>query len=309
MIPWWGWIELKEAEREGTPSVTRHQHHCPVFMGIFPREKKTQKVREGAVLRSSEDENIKIANVGHWCPCARHSTYALLGPHLVLTPQGWPEVQAAVWRHTVVRDRASDYWALASSQDHNAPWPTRPWWYSNLHRVSIMRAAGAGASTFDGAQVLFYKNSSKIGRKVCSRCLYNRSLWCSLIYHQLAHEAKNIFWLTTWKTFWGPLVVGPLMPTSVEKIIVYARKLYLQHNFNWPETLPKYFTKKSFIYKAIYFSESISVPKLALVNCKGQSPPSNAISMAAKGVAGGKALVLESGCLCCRLAGPLREFP
>lgn len=84
----------------------------------------------------------------------------------------------------------------------------------------------------------------------------------------------------------GPLVVSPLMPASVEKIIVYARKLHLQHNFNWPEKLPKYLTKKRFIHKAIYFSESTSVPKLALVNCKGQPPPSNAISMAAKGVAG-----------------------
>lgn len=76
------------------------------------------------------------------------------------------------------------------------------------------------------------------------------------------------------------------MPTSVEKIIVYARKLCLQHNVNWPEKLPKYFAQKRSICKAICFSGSESI-SVALVNYKGleqpATPPSNAISMATKG--------------------------
>lgn len=76
------------------------------------------------------------------------------------------------------------------------------------------------------------------------------------------------------------------MPTSVEKIIVYARKFCLQHNVNWPEKLPKYFAQKRFICKDICFSGSESI-SVALVSYKGlEQPaihPSNAISMATKG--------------------------
>lgn len=61
-----------------------------------------------------------------------------------------------------------------------------------------------GAATFDGVQMFSYKNCSGIleGR-AAPDVLGTECLWSSLIYHQLALEAKKHFWLTTWKNIFG----------------------------------------------------------------------------------------------------------
>lgn len=161
-----------------------------------------------------------------------------------------------------------------------------------LHRVCLIEGVRMeGSSTFDGAQMFFYKNCSSIVEgRVIPDAFAAESLWSSLIYHQLTYGAKNYFWLTTLKNIFATTCSLPSYaysrgknscacwkaPSSAQLArettqITHSERCHLQSNWLFGVLNPSQF------------------PNLVVMNCKGLEQPkthlSNAISVATRGAA------------------------
>ena len=242
-----------------------------------------QEVEKGVGLWSGKGKGIEIANGGQSRPCARHGTGAAHAwAQSVLTPSGRSqEVRQPPKDTHLVTGRARVHSALVPIcgvtllHDTHIPDDTETF-------TGLLWRGQQETSTLDGAQVFFYKNCSSIGRKdYYSRCIYTRIPLILFNLSSISSWGQKRFWLTTLNMSLGPLVVCPLMPPSVEKIIVDARKPQLQHNFNWPKKLPKYFAQKiSFVKQFIFLVQNPSLsPKLSLVKYKGLEHPTHTPAM------------------------------